>query len=95
MSEGVQVPMEDLHQKLGDIAPNSDEEKRILEEARARKEHKTDEFRIIRNEGLKQTAEHGVIDPTAAQHVAHVAIEKAGGRQEIPVEVIQNPDKMH
>lgn len=87
-------PVEDLHSELQRVAPGSPEEEAILEEARARREQKTNEFRVVRNAGLEQTAENGIVDPTAAQQITKIAIKKTASSQEIPVEVVNHSGKM-
>lgn len=89
------IPMEDLHEELNRVAPGSADERQILATARQRRQDKTDEFRAVRNNRLEQTAEHGVIDPAAAQQIGKEAIEHVTGEHRIPVEVIDNPGKMH
>ena len=89
------IRMDDLHQELDRVAHGSGDEHKILEEARQRREHKTDEFRIIRNAGLEAASENGIVHGTEAQHVTKVAIEQVTGEHEIPVEVIEHPGTMH
>lgn len=91
--EGIKV--DDLHKQVASTVPRSPEERKVLEAVRQRREQKTDEFRVIRNNALEQSAENGVIEPRAAQHAGQVAIEQVTGEHEIPVEVIHNPGTMH
>ncbi len=89
------LPMEDLHQELSQTVPGSDKEKAILQAARARREHKTDEFRIVRNANMSEVAHEGIVRGREAQHAAKVAIEQVTGEHQIPVQVLDHPDQKH
>lgn len=89
------VPMEDLHEELEHVAPGSAKEKEILRTARQRREHKTDEFRLVRNSNMSEAAHEGVVRGREAQHAAKVAIEQVTGEHQIPVDVIEHPEQMH
>jgi hypothetical protein len=89
------VPMQDLHQELARLAPGSPEEQDVLQKARERRDHKTDEFRVVRNDAMNDTAEHGVIRGHEAQHAAQIAITQVTGEHAIPVEIIEHPGTMH
>jgi hypothetical protein len=96
MSEdGIQIRVDDLHQELSGVPPGSPQEKAILGKLRDRREHKTGEFRVVRNEGLEQTAENGVVDPNAAKQIGKDAITHAGGSHEIPITIVEDPGRMH
>jgi len=86
------VPMEDLQQELARVAPGSPEEQRVLDQARQRREEKTDEFRIVRNAELEAASENGIVRGTQAQHAAQKAIEQVTGEHQIPV---AHPDAPH
>lgn len=89
------IPMQDLHQELASLAPGSPEEQAVLQKARERRDHKTDEFRVVRNNAMHDTAEHGVIRGHEAQHAAHIAIRQVTGEHEIPVEITEHSGTMH
>ncbi|HVV25865.1 MAG TPA: hypothetical protein VHC21_02440 [Candidatus Saccharimonadales bacterium] len=84
------MSFETIQAKLKDpnLVPGSAEEARLLQEARAMREHETDEFKTIKAGNLEAAAaEHGVITRDAAQHAAHIAVEQVTGEHQIPVGV--------
>jgi hypothetical protein len=81
------VPMDDLHKELRRVAHGSSEEQEILKLGRERVEHKTDEFRAIRNAGLKAAAASSperIVRQDASRDIGETAVELITGEHELP-----------
>ncbi len=78
--------MEDLHEELQRVAHGSPEEQEILKRGRERVEHKTDEFRLVRNAGLRAAASspERIIRQNTSRDIGRTAVELITDEHRLP-----------